>query len=146
MKESEMTKGEKCLAYVRAIKLDDDGVPVDAKDWTEADWAELHHGIQAIKARIAARHVKEKTMTSKDTRPQTQQWLERSSALNPPINFIVSMGLSNSSWQTVWAAWELFHIMKRPVSKLEIAGYMKMRNQRASEISGFATSIDGEAD
>lgn len=42
----------------RPPKLDADGVPVDGRDWTEADWADLHYGIAAIKARIAGRHAK----------------------------------------------------------------------------------------
>lgn len=42
----------------RAVRLDRDGVPIDGRDWTEADWADLHHGMTAIKARIAARHAK----------------------------------------------------------------------------------------
>lgn len=37
-------------------KLDPDGVPIDGRDWTEADWADLHYGVAAIKARIADRH------------------------------------------------------------------------------------------
>ena len=41
-------------------KLDADGVPVDANQWTEADWATLYHGMAKIKSAIAGRH-KEKT-------------------------------------------------------------------------------------
>lgn len=40
----------------RPPKLSPSGVPIDTRDWTEADWADLHYGIKAIQARIAARH------------------------------------------------------------------------------------------
>jgi hypothetical protein len=40
----------------RKLKYDPDGVPVDARDWTEDDWRDLHCGISVIKAMIAARH------------------------------------------------------------------------------------------
>lgn len=40
----------------RTPKLSPSGVPIDTRDWTEADWADLHYGIKAIQARIAARH------------------------------------------------------------------------------------------
>ena len=38
------------------LGLDKDGVPIDPLAWTEADWADLFYGMQAIKVRIAARH------------------------------------------------------------------------------------------
>lgn len=41
---------------IRERGLDADGVPLDARDWTEADWADFWHGMVAIKARIAKRH------------------------------------------------------------------------------------------
>lgn len=41
---------------VKGKRLDADGMPIDGCDWTEADWADLHYGMAAIKARIAARH------------------------------------------------------------------------------------------
>ncbi len=41
---------------IRERGLDADGVPVDTRDWTETDWADLFYGMQAIKARIAKRH------------------------------------------------------------------------------------------
>ena len=40
----------------RAVRLDKDGVPEDANDWTVEDWTDLWHGIQRIKKKIAARH------------------------------------------------------------------------------------------
>ena len=46
-----MARGRK-----RASEVDAGGIPVDGRDWTEADWADLHHGVTAIRARIAARH------------------------------------------------------------------------------------------
>jgi hypothetical protein len=50
----------------RPPKLTPDGVPIDGRDWTEADWADLHYGMAAIKARIAARHASE----SRESGPQ----------------------------------------------------------------------------
>lgn len=37
-------------------KLNHEGLPIDPDDWTYEDWRDLHFGILAIKARIAARH------------------------------------------------------------------------------------------
>lgn len=37
-------------------KLNRDGLPIDARDWTEADWQDLHEAIERIKQRIAERH------------------------------------------------------------------------------------------
>lgn len=42
----------------KPVKLDRDGVPIDPNDWTYEDWKDLHFGIIAIKAKIAARHRK----------------------------------------------------------------------------------------
>jgi hypothetical protein len=38
----------------------EDGLPRDAKDMKIEDWADLHYGMEAIKAKIAARHRKER--------------------------------------------------------------------------------------
>jgi len=40
----------------RLKRLNRDGIPIDGRDWTEADWIDLHNAIESIKARIAARH------------------------------------------------------------------------------------------
>lgn len=40
----------------RPKKLNRDGLPVDARDWTEADWRELHEAIERIKRNVARRH------------------------------------------------------------------------------------------
>jgi hypothetical protein len=37
-------------------RLSPDGLPIDARDWTEEDWRDLHVAIERIKARVAARH------------------------------------------------------------------------------------------
>lgn len=41
-------------------RLTDEGLPRDARDWTEEDWADLHHAIEAIKSKVRARHAKAK--------------------------------------------------------------------------------------
>lgn len=33
-----------------------DGLPRDTRDWTEQDWADLHHAIEEVKRKIAKRH------------------------------------------------------------------------------------------
>ena len=37
-------------------ELTRDGLPKDARDWTEADWADLYHALEKAKRSIAARH------------------------------------------------------------------------------------------
>jgi hypothetical protein len=37
-------------------RLTADGVPVDANDWLEADWIDMHYTLERLKHRIAARH------------------------------------------------------------------------------------------
>jgi hypothetical protein len=41
---------------VKPPKLNKDGVPMDAKDWTVEDWRDLHQTIERIKKRVAKRH------------------------------------------------------------------------------------------
>jgi hypothetical protein len=41
---------------VKPPKLNKDGVPLDAKDWTVEDWRDLHRTIERIKKRVAKRH------------------------------------------------------------------------------------------
>lgn len=36
------------------------GLPRDAKEWTEADWRDLHEAIETIKQQVAKRHTKER--------------------------------------------------------------------------------------
>ena len=61
----------------RAVRLDKDGVPEDANDWTVEDWTDLWHGIQRIKKKIAARHrvppnaVREPSRTHDTQQPKT---------------------------------------------------------------------------
>lgn len=33
-----------------------DGLPRDARDWTEADWRALHEGLERVKAEVRANH------------------------------------------------------------------------------------------
>lgn len=40
----------------KQVKLSRDGIPVDAKDWTAADWQDLHRAIERAKALIRKRH------------------------------------------------------------------------------------------
>ena len=44
-----MTKKER-----RSLSVD--GMPIDAKLWTEQDWRDLHEAIEAVKRKVAARH------------------------------------------------------------------------------------------
>ncbi len=39
-----------------APRLDKDGLPERAEDWTLEDWRDLWNGIKRIKTKIAARH------------------------------------------------------------------------------------------
>ena len=34
----------------------DDGLPIDAKEWTEADWSSLHRAMEQAKQEIRGRH------------------------------------------------------------------------------------------
>jgi hypothetical protein len=38
------------------MRLSEDGLPVDARDWTAADWQDLHEAIEKAKRLIAGRH------------------------------------------------------------------------------------------
>lgn len=38
------------------VALHRTGVPMNAEDWTEADWRDLHEAIQSTIAKVAARH------------------------------------------------------------------------------------------
>jgi hypothetical protein len=40
----------------RAKRLTEDGLPRDARDWTEDDWRALHEGLERIKARVRNNH------------------------------------------------------------------------------------------
>lgn len=40
----------------RAVKLSRDGIPIDARDWTAADWQDLHNAIERAKNAIRKRH------------------------------------------------------------------------------------------
>lgn len=41
---------------LRKSKLTEDGLPKDARDWTEADWRSLHEAMERAKREIAERH------------------------------------------------------------------------------------------
>ena len=40
------------------VPLAKNGVPVNVHDWTDQDWADLHHATQTAVKKIAARHAK----------------------------------------------------------------------------------------
>lgn len=40
----------------RKPRLSPDGVPIDGKDWTAADWADLYAATEQARQQIAARH------------------------------------------------------------------------------------------
>ena len=42
-----------------AGRLDENGLPRDAREWTEADWLDLHRAMETVKRLIAARHAGE---------------------------------------------------------------------------------------
>ena len=42
----------------QAKKYTEDGLPRDGKDWTEADWKDLHEGMEEVKRKIRERHQK----------------------------------------------------------------------------------------
>ncbi len=37
-------------------RLNAEGLPVDANDWTPADWQDLHEAVERVKRNIARRH------------------------------------------------------------------------------------------
>ena len=43
-----------------------DGLPRDAKDWTEDDWRDLHECLEDVKRRIAKRHKERKPVGAVD--------------------------------------------------------------------------------
>lgn len=40
-------------------RLSRDGLPVDARDWTEADWRDLHEAVEDVKRKVAQRHAEQ---------------------------------------------------------------------------------------
>lgn len=46
----------KKLRREHAVRFTEDGLPRDAKDWAVADWCNLHRAMEAVKAKIRARH------------------------------------------------------------------------------------------
>lgn len=48
----------------RAKRFTEDGLPRDAKDWTEADWRTLYEALEKINRDIAARHKEKQCPTS----------------------------------------------------------------------------------
>jgi hypothetical protein len=47
---------EKAARRENQKRMTVEGLPRDANDWTEEDWADLHHAIEHIKEKVAARH------------------------------------------------------------------------------------------
>lgn len=37
-------------------RLSPDGLPVDAREWTEDDWRDLHEAMETVKRKVAKRH------------------------------------------------------------------------------------------
>jgi hypothetical protein len=37
-------------------RLSHDGLPIDSRDWTEADWQDLHEAIERVKRNVSQRH------------------------------------------------------------------------------------------
>lgn len=50
--------GMKAKAEAKKLReqFTEDGLPKNANDWLEEDWADLHRAIEEIKDRVAARH------------------------------------------------------------------------------------------
>jgi len=44
----------------RHVRLSRDGLPVDPRDWTRADWQDLHNAMEKAKRAIRKRHKAEK--------------------------------------------------------------------------------------
>jgi hypothetical protein len=40
----------------RLRKFSADGLPIDAREWTAADWRTLHEAVEKVKRDVAARH------------------------------------------------------------------------------------------
>lgn len=45
-------------------RLNRDGLPVDAREWTAADWQDLHEAIEGVKRKVKARHAARTLPTS----------------------------------------------------------------------------------
>jgi hypothetical protein len=50
-------------------KQSDDGLPIDAKEWTRADWQDLHEAIEGVKRKVAKRHADRKPSVLGERRP-----------------------------------------------------------------------------
>lgn len=57
-------------------RLTDEGLPRDARDWTEEDWRDLHLAIEEIKAKVRARHAKAKKCHYCKKRHAPADWCE----------------------------------------------------------------------
>lgn len=53
---------------MKPVKLNRDGLPANANDWTEEDWLDLYESIEAIKQKVKERHAMKKTVTETKTR------------------------------------------------------------------------------
>lgn len=50
-------------------RLSDDGLPIDAKAWTEADWRDLHEAIETMKRKVSERHARKPVPTAGERLP-----------------------------------------------------------------------------
>jgi hypothetical protein len=57
------------------MRLSEDGLPVDARDWTAADWQDLHEAIEKVRCLVAERH----------RRARARQTNETASSSPPPL-------------------------------------------------------------
>lgn len=54
-----------------ARKVSDDGLPVDGREWTEADWRDLHEAMESVKRKFKARHAERCEADGRTTEPAT---------------------------------------------------------------------------
>ena len=57
-KQNGMTAKAARLRHAKRFK---DGLPIDANEWTEDDWRDLHRAMERVRKRVKERHAKEKT-------------------------------------------------------------------------------------
>lgn len=42
----------------RHPRYDENGLPIDSREWTEADWQDLYEAMEAVKRKVGGRHGK----------------------------------------------------------------------------------------
>ncbi len=43
---------------LRRSRFNEDGLPKDARDWTEEDWRDLHEAMESVKRKVKVRHAR----------------------------------------------------------------------------------------